>query len=126
MGPCARPGALVVAAYVPETADLVWLDFTPQSGREQAGRRPGLVLSPSSYNRKSGLALVCPITSHAKGYPFEVALPSDGQIVGAVLTDHLRSVDWTSRNAKRAGKAPPEIMRDVRERLGLLLGLAAQ
>ena len=115
-----------MAAYVPETADLIWLDFTPQSGREQAGRRPGLVLSPSSYNRKSGLALVCPITSHAKGYPFEVVLPSDGQIVGAVLADHLRSVDWASRNARRAGKAPTEIMRDVRERLGLLLGIAAQ
>jgi mRNA interferase MazF len=115
-----------VAAYVPEAGDLVWLDFTPQSGREQAGRRPGLVLSAASYNRKAGLAMVCPITSHAKGYPFEVELPTGGAIAGTVLADHLRSVDWASRRAKRAAKATNETMRDVRERLALLLGIGGE
>jgi len=78
---------------IPDAGDLIWLTFNPQVGREQAGRRPALVLSPESYNRKSGLAIVCPITSRLKGYPFEVPLPSGLPVTGAVLSDHIKSLD---------------------------------
>jgi len=79
--------------YLPEAGDLVWLDFTPQAGREHAGRRPALVLSPRAYNAKTSLAIVCPITSQVKGYPFEVALPSGGRIGGVILSDHVKNLD---------------------------------
>ena len=78
-------------AYVPETGHLVWFSFSPQAGREQAGRRPALVLSPRSYNARAGLCLICPITSQVKDYPFEVPLPDGLPISGVVLSDHLRS-----------------------------------
>src|SRR5262249_46123905 len=77
--------------YVPDVGDLVWFSFSPQAGREQAGRRPGVVLSPRSYNSSARLCIVCPVTSHAKGYPFEVPLPADAAITGVVLADHVRS-----------------------------------
>jgi mRNA interferase MazF len=101
----------------------VWLTFDPQAGREQRGRRPALVLSPVSYNRRTNLAIACPITSHARGYPFEVALPEGGPITGVVLADHLKSLDWHERRASHAGKVPPEVLEDVRARLRPLLGL---
>ena len=82
------------AAYVPEAGDFVWLTFDPQAGREQAGRRPALVLTPRTYNAKSGLTLVCPITNQAKGYPFEVAVPAGSGTTGVILADHVKSVDW--------------------------------
>ncbi len=106
----------------PEQGDLIWLSFTPQSGREQAGRRPALVLSASAYNEKSGLALVCPITSKVKGYPFEVALPAEGPIQGVVLADQLRSMDWRSRNAELIAKAPRSCVDRVRQLVSTLLG----
>ena len=106
----------------PDPGDLVWLSFDPQAGREQAGRRPALVLSPSSYNRRSGLALVCPITSHVKGYPFEVELPQGLPITGMVLADHVKSLDWRKRRAELAGRVPAEVLRDVLDRLAPLLG----
>jgi len=110
--------------FVPDAGDFVWLDFSPQAGREQAGRRPALVLSPASYNRKSGLALACPITSQVKGYPFEVILPKNPNgIRGAVLSDHVKSIDWQSRRAERAGRAIPEVVAEVRERIAALLGV---
>ena len=112
-----------MSRYVPRAGDLIWLDFDPQTGREQAGRRPALVLSPSSYNAKSSLAIVCPVTSRAKGYPFEVTLPESGKISGAVLADHLRSVDWERRHADFASKVSGEVLRAVQERIALLLGL---
>ena len=105
----------------PDRGDLVWLDFTPQSGREQAGRRPGLVLSKRAYNERSGLALVCPVTSRRKGYPFEVALPDAGLIRGVVLADHVRSVDWAARQAEGVGKATPAVVETVLRRVKLLL-----
>lgn len=108
--------------YVPEAGDLVWLTFDPQAGREQRGRRPALILSPRSYNERRGLALACPITSQIKGYPFEVVLPDETGISGAVLADHVKSVDWKSRRAKFAEQAPPAVAADVRERLRPLLG----
>ena len=111
------------AGYVPDTGDLVWISLDPQAGREQAGRRPALVLSPASYNGKSGLALACPITSQIKRYPFEVVLPkSSSGIQGAILADHIKSLDWQSRRIQRAGRASREVVGEVRERLFSLLG----
>ena len=104
-------------AYSPERGDLVWLEFTPQSGHEQAGTRPALVISPRDYNRKVGLALVCPVTSRIKGYPFEVQLPPGGMIQGAVLSDQVKSLDWRARKARFAGKASADTMSEVVARL---------
>jgi mRNA interferase MazF len=89
-----------MARYVPQRGDVVWLDFHPQSGHEQTGRRPGIVISPREYNRKTGLAIFCPITSRSKGYPFEVAVAADSPVSGVVLTDQLRDLDWRARNVK--------------------------
>ena len=122
MGRAARQGVLVSVAYVPEAGDFVWLTFDPQAGREQAGRRPALVMSPRAYNARSALALVCPITNHAKGYPFEVAVPSSHDAAGVILSDHLKSVDWKARRAERIGRCPAEVVDEVRARLAPLLG----
>ena len=109
--------------YVPEAGDLVWIHFDPQAGREQAGRRPALVLSPANYNAKSGLALACPITSQIKRYPFEVILPRNSSgIHGAILADHIKSLDWQSRRTQRAGRASPAVMAEIKNRLCTLLG----
>ena len=105
----------------PERGDLIWLSFSPQSGREQAGRRPALVVSPSTYNSKVGLALVCPITSKVKGYPFEVALPEGELVQGVVLADQLRSLDWRSRDAELIAKAPTAVVERVLQLVGALL-----
>lgn len=110
------------AAFVPEAGDFVWLTFDPQAGREQAGRRPALVLSPRTYNLKSGLALVCPITNQAKGYPFEVAANSGQGASGAILADHVKSVDWKARRAEKAGRCTTEVVEEVRARLAPPLG----
>ena len=85
--------------YIPDAGDLIWLTFDPPAGREQAGRRPALVLSPAAYNEITSLALVCPITSRVKGYPFEVSLPEGLPVSGVVLSDHLKSLDWKERKA---------------------------
>jgi mRNA interferase MazF len=111
----------VVAQYVPERGDLVWLTFSPQSGHEQAGRRPGIVLSPASYNRRAGLALFCPITSKSKGYPFEVAIPEGLKVSGVVLSDQLRSLDWQVRSAEFADKAPVALIEEVIGKASTLL-----
>ncbi|MCP9828188.1 endoribonuclease MazF [Synechococcus sp. L2F] len=105
------------AAYVPGRGDLVWLEFTPQSGNEQAGRRPALVVSPKSYNQKVGLALFCPITSRIKGYPFEVLLPEGTGVSGVVLSDQLKSLDWRTRKATLIGRASAEVVAMVTARL---------
>lgn len=110
------------AGGVPERGDAIWLDFTPQAGREQAGRRPALVLSPASYNAKAGLALVCPITSQAKGYPFESTLPPGLPIQGVVLSDHLRSLDWRSRRAEFICAVPEAVLEDVTAKVLALVG----
>jgi len=85
--------------YVPERGDLVWLEFSPQPGHEQAGRRPVAVLSPKVYNGKSGLCLSCPVASHVKGYPFEVGIPNGLPIGGVILADQIKSLDWRARKA---------------------------
>jgi mRNA interferase MazF len=108
--------------FVPDTGDFVWLTFEPQAGREPAGRRPALVLSPRIYNAKSGLALACPVTSQLKGYPFEVAVPGGGGVSGVILADHLKSIDWKARNAELLGRCSDEVLEEVRARLAPLLG----
>lgn len=113
---------MVARAYVPDSGDLIWIDFDPQAGREQAGRRPALVLSPAVYNGKSSLALVCPITSQIKGYPFELLLPKGLKISGVVLCDHIKNVDWNARRAQRAGRVSDGFLNDVRQYLAPLLG----
>lgn len=112
---------MVAREYVPDAGDLVWIDFTPQVGREQAGRRPAVVLSPRSYNERASLAVMCPITSKSKGYPFEVALPVGGRVRGVILSDHLKSLDWRERNAEKAGRLGPFILSEVLERISSLL-----
>ena len=114
---------MVARAYVPDAGDLVWLTFDPQAGHEQRGRRPALVLSPRVYNSKARLAIACPVTSHAKGYPFEVPLPAGGKISGVVLADHVKNLDWQARRVEFEAKAPADVVTDVRERLRALLGL---
>jgi mRNA interferase MazF len=107
----------VGAAYAPERGDVVWLTFNPQAGSEQAGRRPALVVSPRSYNKRVGLALVCPITSRVKGYPFEVELPEGLATKGAVLCDQIKSLDWRARRATRVEIVPSPVMEDVTARI---------
>ena len=109
---------------MPDAGDLIWLDFTPQTGREQAGRRPAVVLSPRSYNEKTSLAVVCPVTSLVKGYPFEVSLPAGSRIRGAILCDHLKNLDWRRRQAEKAGKIPRSILEQVRAREASLLEIS--
>ena len=109
-------------AFVPDTGDFVWLTFDPQAGREQAGRRPALVLSPKLYNAKSGLALACPVTNQAKGYPFEVVVPAGRGTTGVILADHLKSVDWKARHAEPLGRCTDEVIDEVRAKLAPLLG----
>jgi mRNA interferase MazF len=114
---------VVARAYIPDAGDLVWLTFDPQVDHEQRGRRPALILSPRAYNSKARLAIACPITSQVKGYPFEVPLPADGRISGAVLADHVKNLDWHARRVVFEAKAPTDVLVDVRERLRVLLGL---
>ncbi|MFZ4816583.1 MAG: endoribonuclease MazF [Phototrophicaceae bacterium] len=111
----------MVTGYIPERGDVVWLEFSPQAGHEQAGQRPALVLSPKTYNEKVGLAICCPITSKAKGYPFEVKLPDGFNITGVVLTDQVKSLDWRARHIKFIAKAPSTTVKDVLAKLNTLL-----
>jgi len=99
--------------------DIVWADFTPTQGHEQARKRPALVLSPETYNSASGLMIVCPITSQQKGYPFEV--PLTGKISGVILADHIRSIDWNARSVVKVASAPKHVVARVSQLLGLLL-----
>lgn len=112
----------MVARYVPAAGDIVWLDFDPQAGREQARRRPALVLTDQSYNRASGLAVVCPLTSKRKPYPFALPATVD-EVEGAVLADHLKSMDWKIRNAAFHSKSEPALLHKVRIYVGVLLGI---
>jgi len=114
---------VVARRYVPDAGDLVWLTFDPHAGHEQRGRRPALILSPRIYNSKARLAIACPVTSQVKGYPFEVPLPSGGPIVGAILADHVKNLDWQARRIVFEARAPADVVTDVRERLRALLVL---
>ncbi len=108
--------------YVPEAGDIVWLEFDPQAGHEQAGHRPALVLSPAAYNVKKGLMVCCPLSTKAKGYPFEVLTQVDGQ-EGVALSDQVKSLDWRVRKAKKKGTVPEEVLQDVRAKIKALLGI---
>lgn len=117
----ARKSPAPGAKYVPDRGHMVWLKFDPQAGREQAGHRPALVLSPKQYNSKTSLAVVVPITSSVKGYPFEVRLPEGGKVAGAVLADQVRSLDYVAREAKLIGPAPASVVSEVLAKLAALL-----
>jgi mRNA interferase MazF len=105
-----------MVVYVPDRGDIVWLQFNPQSGHEQSGKRPALTLSPKTYNQKVGLAIFCPITSQEKGYPFEVKVRSS-KISGVILADQVKSLDWRKREAEFIVKAPSAV---INEAIGLL------
>lgn len=108
--------------YIPKRGDLIWLDFTPQAGREQAGRRPALVISKDEYNRKVGLLLACPITSRKKGYPFEVQLPAGLPIAGVALADQIRTLDWRVRQAEFISRVDSQTVAEVLARFNALIG----
>lgn len=110
---------------IPDAGHLVWIDFDPQAGHEQAGRRPALVLSPRPYHEKTPLAIVCPITSNVAPYPFKVMLPDGLPVAGAVLADQVKSIDHGARGLKIAGAAPRTILLEVQARLGALLMIGA-
>lgn len=112
-----------MTAYIPARGDLVWLTSTPQVGREQAGRRPAVVLSPLAYNHRVGLALFCPITSQQKGYPFEVVLPSALPITGVILTDQIKSLDWRICQASYIGTLAQEMMVRILQRVHTLVAI---
>jgi mRNA interferase MazF len=114
----------LVIPYCPDSGDLVWFDFDPQAGREQAGRRPALVLSPKAFNQRTSLAYVCPITSKVKGFSSEVVLAPGLPVHGAILCEHMRSLDWRARNATLIGRAPDDILVEVREIVGAIAGIA--
>ena len=105
----------------PDRGDVVWINLNPRVGHEQSGRRPGLVISPLSYNAKVGLVIVCPITTQIKRYPFEVIIPDGHSIQGAVLSDQVKSLDWKSRQASFICSLPDPIVDEVLKKLGLLL-----
>lgn len=108
---------------LPDRGDLVWIDFTPQAGHEQAGRRPGLVLSPRAYHNRTPFVVVCPITSKVKGYPFEVALPPGLAVGGVVLADQVKSLDRRVRQLDPAGSVPEAVLQQVLAKLAPLLSL---
>jgi mRNA interferase MazF len=108
---------------LPERGALVWVDFTPQSGREQAGHRPALVMSPRIYHERSKLAVVCPITSNTRPWPWKVMLPDGLAVSGAVLVDQVRSVDRIARRLRLAGDAPQTVVAEVQAKLAALLGM---
>lgn len=110
----------MVRRYIPEAGDVVWLHFDPQAGHEQAGHRPALVISPSAYNDKTGLMLCCPMTTHIKGYPFEVVI--DGERPSAVLSDQIKSLDWVVRKATRKGSVSRDELNEVRKKASALIG----
>lgn len=109
-----------MAPYVPKRGDIIWLNFNPQAGHEQAGKRPAIVLTPEEYNRNTDLLIACPITSKTKGYPFEVRLVGK-KINGTVLSDQVKNLDWKVRNAQLIEQAPAETIIEVQEKLTLLI-----
>jgi mRNA interferase MazF len=103
--------------------DLIWIDFDPTRGHELQGRRPALVISRAAYNRRTELCVACPITSHAKGHPFEVVIPAGHSVTGVVLADHVRSISWVARNAEIKSAAPTVVLDEVRAKIAALIGI---
>lgn len=110
----------MVKKYVPQAGDVVWIDFNPTRGHEQAHLRPALVLSSQVYNQRTSMAIMCPITSQIKQYPFEVVLKNK-KIIGAILVDQIRSLDWQERGARFGTKVAPSVLREVQEKLTVLI-----
>lgn len=108
-------------AYIPDRGDAVWITLNPQAGHEQAGRRPAIILSPAAYNRKVGLAILCPITNQQKGYPFEVAIPAGLKVAGVILADQVKSLDWRVRQAELIATLPEQTIEEVLSKLNTLL-----
>jgi len=111
-----------LSTYVPDRGEVVWLSLNPQSGHEQAGRRPALVVSPKLYNARVGLGLFCPISSQIKGYPFEVVIPAGFPVPGCILSDQVKSLDWVIRHATFIDFLPQSIIGEVIEKISLLIG----
>jgi mRNA interferase MazF len=107
--------------WVPQRGDVVWVTMGPRTGHEQSGRRPALVLSPGAYNAKAGLAILCPVASRVKGYPFEVAVPDGLPVAGVILADQVKSLDWRAREAELLCEAPQLVTDQVLQKLGALL-----
>jgi len=112
---------MVSNTYIPKRGDIVWLDFNPQTGHEQSGRRPALILSPLNYNKKTHLALVCPITTQIKSYPFEVLLPIDLSAKGVILCDQIKSLDWKERNVAFVCELPQFLLNEVTDKIIALI-----
>jgi mRNA interferase MazF len=114
----------VVAAedWAPDRGEAVWISLDPRLGHEQAGRRPAVVLSPRAYNEKVGLAVLCPVTTSSKGYPFEVHLPDDLPVRGVVLADQVKSLDWRARRAERIAALPNDLVVEILQKLAPLIG----
>lgn len=108
-------------SYVPDRGDAVWITLNPQARHEQSGRRPAVVLSPGAYNGKVGLAILCPITNQIKGYPFEVLIPSDLAVTGAILSDQAKSLDWRAREAELICHLPENTIGETLQKLSTLL-----
>ena len=108
-------------SYVPHRGDVIWIDFNPQAGHEQAGRRPALVLSPASYNSKVGLVLLCPVTTQVKGYPFEASIPQGLKVSGVVLSDQVKSLDFKARKTEFICRLPDVTVNEALKKLSTLL-----
>jgi mRNA interferase MazF len=111
----------VKSGYVPEKGDVVWLDFDPQAGHEQSGRRQAFVLSPAKYNGRTGLMLCCPVTTQVKGYPFEVTIEGNAKVKGVILADQVKSLDWQKRNAEKKGNVSKVVIEEVIEKIKAIL-----
>ncbi len=112
---------MVKSRFIPDRGDVVWISLSPQAGHEQAVRRPALILSPSSYNDRVSLAILCPITSRVKGYPFEVDVPGGYEVEGVVLADQVKNLDWRQRDAEFICELPDNIVAEVLSKLLTLL-----
>jgi mRNA interferase MazF len=112
----------MVRQFIPDAGDVVWLEFSPQAGHEQAGHRPALVLSPAAYNSKTGTMVCCPMTTQIKGYPFEVIIHEAG-VSSAVLSDQVKNLDWRARKATPKGRASAGELDEVRAKISALLGI---
>jgi mRNA interferase MazF len=107
--------------YIPGRGDIIWLNFNPQIGHEQSGRRPALVISPQEYNEKTDLAILCPITSQEKGYPFEVKIPADIEIRGVILSDQIKNLDWKTRKAEFICELPKAALLETINKINVLI-----
>jgi mRNA interferase MazF len=109
--------------WAPEAGDLIWVDFSPTAGTEQTGRRPALVLSSAQFNRQSGRAVVLPVTSRLRDFPFQIALPLDAPVTGAAMADQVRTIDWRARFAKLGGAVDEALLNEARSKVAMVIGL---